>query len=51
MITGALPHLAGLIPNHEVSLIDENVEAIDFDSLRRFDIVGLTGMIVQKNAC
>jgi radical SAM superfamily enzyme YgiQ (UPF0313 family) len=48
MITGALPHLAGLIPNHDVCLIDENVEAIDFDSLRRFDIVGVTGMIVQK---
>jgi len=48
MITGALPHLAGLIPNHEVCLLDENVEAIDFDSLRRFDIVGVTGMIVQK---
>jgi hypothetical protein len=26
MITGALPHLAGLIPNHEVCLLDENVE-------------------------
>ena len=48
MITGALPHLAGLIPNHEVCLIDENVEAIDFESLTRFDIVGVTGMIVQK---
>ena len=38
MITGALPHLAGLIPNHEVCLIDENVETIDFESLTRLDI-------------
>jgi hypothetical protein len=48
MITGAVPHLAGLIPNREICLLDENVESIDFDSLRRFDIVGVTGMIVQK---
>jgi len=48
MIAGALPHLAGLIPNHEVCLIDENVETIDFDLLTGFDIVGVTGMIVQK---
>jgi radical SAM superfamily enzyme YgiQ (UPF0313 family) len=49
MITGALPHLAGLTPNHEVYLLDENVEEIDFDSLERFDIVGVTGMIVQRD--
>jgi radical SAM superfamily enzyme YgiQ (UPF0313 family) len=48
MITGALPHLAGLIPDHEVVLLDENVEDIDFAALRRFDIVGVTGMMVQK---
>ena len=48
MITGALPHLAGLIPEHDVYLLDENVEAIDFSSLEKFDIVGVTGMIVQK---
>src|ERR1700752_4676321 len=40
MITGGLPHLAGLIPNHEVYLLDENVEEIDFDRLEGFDIVG-----------
>jgi radical SAM superfamily enzyme YgiQ (UPF0313 family) len=49
MITGALPALAGLVPaSHEVVLIDENVEDIDFESLPRFDIVGVTGMNVQK---
>jgi radical SAM superfamily enzyme YgiQ (UPF0313 family) len=49
MITGALPALAGLVPaSHEVVLLDENVEDIDFDSLPRFDIVGVTGMNVQK---
>jgi radical SAM superfamily enzyme YgiQ (UPF0313 family) len=48
MVTGALPHLAGLVPDHRVVLLDENVEAIDFAALERFDIVGVTGMIVQK---
>ena len=48
MITGALPQLAGLIPDHEVVLLDENVEEIDFAALTSFDIVGVTGMIVQK---
>ena len=49
MITGALPHLAGLVPDHEVYLLDENVEEIDFGFLKSFDIVGVTGMIVQKD--
>ncbi len=48
MVTGALPHLAGLIPDHEVCLLDENVEEIHFAWLTRFDIIGVTGMIVQK---
>src|ERR1043166_7261431 len=48
MVTGVLPHLAGLVPEHEVYLLDENVEPIEFESLRRFDILGVTGMIVQK---
>ncbi|MBI4614591.1 MAG: DUF4070 domain-containing protein [Planctomycetes bacterium] len=49
MITGALPALAGLVPSgHEVVLLDENVEPIDFEALRRFDVVGVTGMNVQK---
>jgi radical SAM superfamily enzyme YgiQ (UPF0313 family) len=29
-------------------LLDENVEPIDFEALRSFDIVGVTGMIVQR---
>ncbi|MDB5971553.1 MAG: hypothetical protein JWQ90_4003 [Hydrocarboniphaga sp.] len=49
MITGALPALAGLVPDgHDVELLDENIEAIDFEALRRFDVVGVTGMIVQR---
>jgi radical SAM superfamily enzyme YgiQ (UPF0313 family) len=44
-----LPLLAALTPpGHEVSLIDENVAAIDFDRCQRADIVGLTGMNVQR---
>jgi radical SAM superfamily enzyme YgiQ (UPF0313 family) len=46
----ALPVLAGLTPpGHEVVLIDENIEEIDFDALASFDIVGLTGMTVQRD--
>lgn len=49
MISGALPTLAGLVPApHQVVLLDENVEEIDFESLKRFDLVGVTGMNVQK---
>src|SRR5437660_12698637 len=48
MVTGVLSHLAGLIPDHDVYLLDENVEPIEFESLHRFDIVGVTGMIVQR---
>ena len=40
--------LAALVPNHhKVTLIDENVEDIDFDRLGRADIVCLTGMSIQ----
>ena len=46
----ALPVLAGLTPaEHEVVIIDENVQEIDFDALESFDIVGLTGMTVQRD--
>jgi radical SAM superfamily enzyme YgiQ (UPF0313 family) len=46
----ALPVLAGLTPpGHEVVVIDENVQDIDFDALKGFDIVGLTGMTVQRD--
>jgi radical SAM superfamily enzyme YgiQ (UPF0313 family) len=44
-----LPLLAALTPSdHSVTLIDENVEPIDFDRCARADIVGLTGMYVQR---
>jgi radical SAM superfamily enzyme YgiQ (UPF0313 family) len=48
MVTGSLPHLASLTPDHEVYILDENVEAIDFAFLQTFDVVGVTGMNVQK---
>jgi hypothetical protein len=48
MISGALPTVAGLCGDHQVYVMDENVEAIDWDLLRTFDIVGVTGMTVQK---
>ena len=47
--TACLPLLAALTPaEHSITLVDENVEAIDFDRLARADIVGLTGMSVQR---
>ena len=48
MISGALPTVAGLCGDHDVYLLDENVEEIDWDSLRAYDLVGVTGMNVQK---
>ncbi len=48
MANGALVSVAALVPpEHEVVLIDENIERIDFDRLRRFDVIGVTGMVVQ----
>jgi len=45
----SLPLLAALTPaEHNVTLIDENVEPIDFARCARADIVGVTGMIVQR---
>ena len=50
MPVAALPLLAALTPaEHRVTLIDENVEPIDFDRCSRADIVGITGMIVQRH--
>jgi radical SAM superfamily enzyme YgiQ (UPF0313 family) len=50
MPSGALVALAALVaPEHEVVLVDENVEPIDFERLRRFDVIGVTGMIVQSD--
>jgi radical SAM superfamily enzyme YgiQ (UPF0313 family) len=49
MPLAALPLLAALTPReHSVTLVDENIEAIDFDRCARADIVGLTGMVVQR---
>src|SRR6185436_468075 len=48
MISGSLSSVAGLCGDHNVRILDENVEEIDWESLRKFDIVGVTGMTVQK---
>src|SRR5262249_26430636 len=49
MPVAALPLLAALTPaGHTVTLLDENVEPIDFDRVARADVVGVTGMIVQR---
>ncbi len=48
MANGALVSVAALIPpDHEVIIIDENIEPINFESLQRFDVIGVTGMVVQ----
>jgi radical SAM superfamily enzyme YgiQ (UPF0313 family) len=49
MISGSLSTVAGLCGEHDVTLVDENVEDIDWESMRQFDVVGVTGMNVQKN--
>ena len=44
-----LPLLAALTPaEHTVVLMDENVEPIDWERCARADIVGVTGMSVQR---
>jgi radical SAM superfamily enzyme YgiQ (UPF0313 family) len=44
-----LPLLAALTPaEHTITLMDENVEALDYKRLARADIVGVTGMSVQR---
>ena len=49
MPLASLPLLAALTPaGHSVTLVDENIEDIDFDRCARADIVGLTGMVVQR---
>ncbi len=49
MPVSALPLLAALTPaEHKITLIDENVEEIDFDLCAKADIVGVTGMTVQR---
>jgi radical SAM superfamily enzyme YgiQ (UPF0313 family) len=49
MPVAALPLLAALTPQeHGVTIIDENIEPIDFDRCARADIVGVTAMMVQR---
>jgi radical SAM superfamily enzyme YgiQ (UPF0313 family) len=49
MPVASLPLLAALTPGeHQVTLLDENVEPLDFDRLAEADIVGVTGMSVQR---
>ena len=49
MPVSALPLIAALTPaEHKITLIDENVEDIDFDLCAKADIIGVTGMIVQR---
>ena len=49
MPVASLPLLAALTPPpHRVRIVDENVTPIDFDEIARADIVGLTGMSVQR---
>ncbi|MHB8861036.1 MAG: B12-binding domain-containing radical SAM protein [Pirellulaceae bacterium] len=44
-----LPLLAALTPDeHQVTLWDENIQPIEFDRVAAADIVGLTGMNVQR---
>lgn len=44
-----LPLLAALTPTeHDVTLLDENVTELDFDTIAKADIVGVTGMSVQR---
>jgi radical SAM superfamily enzyme YgiQ (UPF0313 family) len=44
-----LPLLAALTPpEHTVTLMDENVEPIDWERCQRADLVGITGMSVQR---
>jgi len=47
--TAALSLLAALTPaEHTVPIFDEGVEEIDWDRCARADIVGVTGMVVQR---
>ena len=49
MPVASLPLLAALTPDdYRVRIIDENIEPLDFARIARADIVGLTGMSVQR---
>src|SRR5262245_7959199 len=46
----ALPLLGSLTPmDHRVSIVDENVAPLDLERIARADVVGLTGMSVQRD--
>ena len=46
----SLPLLSALTPaEHHVTIVDENVETLDFDRIARSDIVGLTGMSSEQS--
>jgi radical SAM superfamily enzyme YgiQ (UPF0313 family) len=50
MPVAGLALLAALTPSeHSVTIVDENIEPLDFDRLARADIVGVTGMNVQRS--
>jgi radical SAM superfamily enzyme YgiQ (UPF0313 family) len=50
MPVACLPLLAALTPaGHTVTLMDENIEEIDWERCARADIVGLTGLSVQRH--
>jgi radical SAM superfamily enzyme YgiQ (UPF0313 family) len=49
MPVACLPLLAALTPSaHTMTLMDENVEEIDWERCARADIVGVTGLSVQR---
>jgi radical SAM superfamily enzyme YgiQ (UPF0313 family) len=49
MPVAGLPLLAALTPSQfDVTIVDENVEPLVFDRLARADVVGVTGMNVQR---
>ncbi len=43
-----LATIAALSAPHHVEIMDENVETVDFEYAKQFDIVGLTGYMVQS---
>ena len=47
--SACLPLLAALTPmEHNVTIIDENVTELDFERIAKADLVGITGMSVQR---
>ncbi len=44
-----LATVAALSKGHHVEIIDENIEVIDFDYAKQFDVIGITGYMIQSN--